>query len=451
MSSPRPRWTLSFPCACLLLPFSVPSAWALIGNGHDSFFQEVEADLRSLRDEAAGLSQSVQVFQSDIVPWTLRITAEFADAPRNLQLLTSGQAAEWRSVGNPNDPAAFCKQEFLDILWHGFTDASGHVHRSIHYYLGKARFSGLLSLVPLKGTYWPVAVWKVPDPFDITRAQAEAKGFEQGLREREDYWAREKAVYNRYLQAFDQMLSVDPSLPLVTDEFGRQHPASLLVWRDRERGRSVEAEAAAKDSLARLDAEAEIINQEISADAPKLPLISTLAPGRLKGVLPIYAAQLSRLETQSRGLLRAELRPLLAAFIAADYYFIRWAQADADLAQIDQAIPILERARAGFLDSMKMFDEVASDIQADRIFVAAEEHSGEEIQAMFHRKKVLIQDTILPRLREAKALLGSETSPGTLLWLLQQRLLAVDPKGASGPYYAIFSNQVALRDLVDRF
>ncbi|NNN05407.1 MAG: hypothetical protein HKL90_05865, partial [Elusimicrobia bacterium] len=391
--------------------------------------QASQKSLAGLQTEAGTATQNIGQFQQTISGFLSEVNAQdkgqsataAAEYARRLALLP--QAAQWATTGNPNDPSAFSLSGFQADLTEVNTALSQAQAGLAKIPAVPVEFAGALVIAV------PGSAPGQPNPTVSNPTKAQVL---QILSERQAGWQKELASKQSFLNQVNAMM--DPNnAATTTNVFGDVLPQSLPRWLAQTQTDLGAKQTAAQQLLAQLDATATQINK---AAGSSIPMLSGMSLTQLQTAIKNYGAQLQAVQFPNDGSV-ATFQAKMALITAAQNVplaaraVIQWSEDQATVTAIQTAMTTtLPKVQQSLQGLVSMDQSILSDISADVNFVNTGQGGG---QALIDRKTALLQNTILPTLRNAQQMITGSLIP------YQQSSIASYAANSNGSYYTLFT------------
>ena len=364
------------------------------------FLNEADAGVKAISSFQTRISQIIAVINRDAGGGEAE--AFYNEAVRKIN---NGDLVRLREKGNPNDPDAFSlakMEKDLQEARENIADAERGLRE-----LGKPDLEHMILVINA-----------IPGPRNqITSPQPDA--MIEALKQRKQHWQAKQDEFQKTLNYVN--LKLDPGNTRETkDELGAKSYESARYWQKKAGETLIEAQGNTRALTMEIDQLAARINAAVP-DAG-LPPLSGGTLTQLQDNIKAYgdkirAVQIPRsdeprvTEAQINVIKIAELLPYAA------YEVIRWSEADGALPILNDAVgnvlPETQRMLQGLI---KMFDQVKADVDADIAWATDMKDDAfrkklDNQQAVVVRKNALLQNAILPPVREAERVIRDVLIP----------------------------------------
>jgi hypothetical protein len=359
-----------------------------------------------------------------------RSGSAIAEYDRRLALLP--ELARKRRDGWPDDDGSVSKLSLKDLE---------EQLADIEEMLEKVR-DGERELAAVPVEFAGVLIAAVPGVPEFSVSNPDAGATLSLLSERRRHWEAERADLKKTLDGVEDMLDASNTRREI-DDFGDSVPESLPVYRAEESAKLEKARADAQRFAAAID---EAARKMAEAGAAPLPVLSGRGVDEYRDLIPDYADKLSdhaipdgddALLAQIEKIEAARLLPFLGDAV------IRWAQADATIEAIDEAVGgVLPKARERFREAIAGIDAVLSDVDADEAFVRSGFPAGGN-QALIDRKRRLLSSELGPMLEAMRGFLLTDMIP-----FQKDQIDAADPAADGDSYATLFKEKKNLYEKI---
>ena len=299
---------------------------------------------------------------------------------------------------------------------------------------------GQLDSVPVE--FAGVLIAAVPGVPEYSVSNPDAAAVLALLAARRRHWETERSDLKKTLDGVEAMLDAGNTRREI-DDFGDAVPESLPVYKEQERAKAEKARADAQRFAAAIDEASRAMS---AAGAPSLPALSGRTVEGFREILPEYAEKLTTLSipdgddallAQIEKIEAARLLPFLGDAV------IVWAQADATVEAIDQALGgVLPKARTSFRAAVAGVDAVLADVSLDESFVRTGfPPSGN--QALIDRKRALLSFELKPMLEGLRRFLVSDMIP-----FQEEQIASADPNASGDSYAVLFKEKKNLYERI---
>ena len=402
------------------------------------------SDFQTSANQAQEALQYVPALRSSLSAMITQINQEdkgqSADAPteyqRRLNLLP--QLKQWRTTGYPSsNPNDFSKLSLSTLQ-------SYQTLVNTDLPLIQQGINKINAGVPteLAGTL----IWLVPGLPATSGSSPNSDQTLAMLSARQKYFNDQFTQFQTLLTGVNNML--DPNNSKTSpDDFGDPQPVSAAYWLNQEKSVLVTEKTNTQTALAKIDAFATQIN---GAAGTNLPMLSGESLTQLITDLPKYATNIEKLNfdvnTDQGFQAKMALLQLSQYLPYAGRHLILWAQADATVTQLQDAVNrILPQAQAKLQEVVAAMQATLNDVAADTAWVNQNKangdrdlHSDAEHKALIQRKLALL-NTLQTTLTDMQGLLN-----GVLIPYQQSAISSVDPSNPQAPYVQLYTNKLLI-------
>jgi len=411
--------------------------WSQQANAQVNTDNQSQSDMQSTQGEAASVLLSVQNFSQNEKSLIAAINAADGGASgnalteyaRRLSLIQNGTIAQWEtSGGNPN--VTFTVDQlngYLQEITAGIQTAQ----------------QGIQTLDKAPQEFAETAILEAPGPAVSVPNNPSKADILNILTQRQSYWQGQLSNYES-LQTTIQQLA-DPNNHAMTQNiFGDSEPQSLPVWKSQEQTTLTQDQSKIGTDTQQMDKLASAVN---AAFGSNLPMLSGQSLTQLQNEVQNYGNDLTALKMPSGTdpkTVEAKMDLISLAYLVSDLgnQVINASVAQQTITTIDSAMTTtLPQAAQGIAGIVQMVKNILADEQMDVAYVNGDRETQQQV---FTRKENLLQNEILPPLKQAQTMLQNDLLP-----FQQQTVASYQKNNSTTGYYYLYTTKQSFMNQIE--